>query len=71
MAEERFVSSFDSKLSLNSEAYVPCKICMDNEVQVTFIPCRHLVTCEECSNLVTECPICRKHIRERMKIYLS
>lgn len=48
-----------------------CKICMDRELCITFIPCGHLATCEECSVSLLECPICRKPIALKQKIYWS
>ncbi|XP_055869475.1 baculoviral IAP repeat-containing protein 3-like isoform X1 [Biomphalaria glabrata] len=40
-----------------------CKICMDKEVRIVFLPCGHLVSCQECSVAFVDCPICRSHIR--------
>ncbi|XP_071956264.1 baculoviral IAP repeat-containing protein 7-like [Antedon mediterranea] len=48
-----------------------CKICMDNEINVLFMPCGHLVTCETCSRSIQVCPICRKPIQSCIKTYLS
>ncbi|XP_041350969.1 baculoviral IAP repeat-containing protein 7-like [Gigantopelta aegis] len=45
------------------EDRIMCKICMAKEVEVTFLPCGHLVCCEECSRHVTNCPICRKSVK--------
>ncbi|KAL4233263.1 hypothetical protein ACF0H5_007947 [Mactra antiquata] len=46
-----------------------CKICMDNELCMTFLPCGHLATCEGCSTTLTECPICRNEITQRVKVF--
>lgn len=48
-----------------------CKICMDKELAITFLPCGHLATCEECSKSLSECPICRKHITNTVKVFWS
>ncbi|CAG2240685.1 unnamed protein product [Mytilus edulis] len=40
-----------------------CKICLDEQVGVTFLPCGHLVTCKSCSPKLRKCPLCRKFIR--------
>ncbi|XDV34394.1 hypothetical protein PO909_004555 [Leuciscus waleckii] len=32
-----------------------CKVCMDNEVNIVFIPCGHLVVCKECNNSFWMC----------------
>ena len=40
-----------------------CKICWENPLQVTFIPCGHMATCKDCAEkLQDECPICRQDI---------
>ncbi|OQV16498.1 hypothetical protein BV898_09337 [Hypsibius exemplaris] len=46
-----------------------CIICMEQESVMTFIPCGHIKTCESCADLVFLCPVCRKRIRNRMRIW--
>ena len=50
-----------------------CKICMENEISFVFIPCGHLITCENCAvnGDLKICPMCRKQITKRLKTYLS
>ena len=50
-----------------------CKICMENEICFAFIPCGHLITCENCAvnGDLKICPMCRKQITKRLKTYLS
>ena len=50
-----------------------CKICMENEICFAFIPCGHLITCENCAvnGDLKICPMCRKQISKRLKTYLS
>jgi baculoviral IAP repeat-containing protein 2/3 len=48
-----------------------CKICMDRELEITFIPCGHLVTCEQCAQPLKKCPICRKLIKSHVKTRMS
>lgn len=36
-----------------------CKVCMDAEVNMVFLPCGHFVCCAECSQQLQKCPICR------------
>ena len=40
-----------------------CKICLDREVKIVFLPCGHLVACQICASAMRECPVCRGHIR--------
>ena len=48
-----------------------CKICMDRELSITFLPCAHLASCEECSKSLFECPICRMPIQDTVKVFWS
>lgn len=44
-----------------------CKICLDERVGITFVPCGHLVTCKTCSPKIRRCPLCRTFIRGTIK----
>ncbi|XP_052087307.1 uncharacterized protein LOC127724406 [Mytilus californianus] len=44
-----------------------CKICLDEKVGVTFLPCGHLVTCSQCSPKLRRCPLCRTFIRSTIQ----
>ncbi|XP_052808113.1 putative inhibitor of apoptosis [Mya arenaria] len=48
-----------------------CKICMDKEVCITFLPCGHLATCLDCSTSLHECPMCRRKIEDKVRTYWS
>lgn len=48
-----------------------CKICMDNELAIVFLPCGHLATCDNCIPALTTCPLCRLKIRAYVRIFLS
>ena len=47
-----------------------CKICLDASVDTLFLPCRHLVSCEECASAVKSCPLCRTLIIGTVKTFL-
>lgn len=36
-----------------------CKICLNQQMNVVFIPCGHIFACLECSALLDLCPVCR------------
>lgn len=48
-----------------------CKSCFSAEIGVLFLPCRHLVVCQECERLLNNCPQdgCKRHILATVKIY--
>lgn len=48
-----------------------CKICMDRDICIVFIPCGHLVSCKECSVSLVKCPICCGAISQKVKTYIS
>lgn len=48
-----------------------CKICMDRDICIVFIPCGHLVSCNKCSQALIKCPICCRVIAQKVKTYIS
>ncbi|XP_015206749.1 E3 ubiquitin-protein ligase XIAP [Lepisosteus oculatus] len=48
-----------------------CKVCMDRDIAIVFIPCGHLVTCKRCSDSLSKCPICCAAIVQKVKTYIS
>ena len=46
-----------------------CGICLERSPNVTFVPCGHKMTCEQCAARVTECPSCRRPIQVRQRTY--
>ena len=62
--------SLEEKLERMQEERL-CKICMDAEVSVVFLPCGHLSCCSVCANGMKLCPMCRRPIHEKVRTYLS
>merc|ERR1719334_1425455 len=48
-----------------------CKICMENEVGVVFLPCSHLIACPTCATSFENCPLCRRPIQQLLRTFLS
>ena len=48
-----------------------CALCFNEEKQICFETCGHVVCCASCSEELQNCPMCRSVIRKRIKIYLS
>ncbi|XP_040487224.1 baculoviral IAP repeat-containing protein 3-like [Ursus maritimus] len=48
-----------------------CKVCMDREVSIVFIPCGHLVVCRDCAPSLRRCPICRAAVKGIVRTFLS
>ncbi|KAH3725741.1 hypothetical protein DPMN_051590 [Dreissena polymorpha] len=48
-----------------------CKVCMDNNACVVFVPCGHMVTCVKCASALRKCAICRANIQGSIRAYLG
>ncbi|XP_006013512.1 baculoviral IAP repeat-containing protein 2 [Latimeria chalumnae] len=48
-----------------------CKVCMDKDVSIVFIPCGHLAVCQDCAPSLRKCPICRGVIKGTVRTFLS
>ena len=50
-----------------------CKLCMEHDISVVFLPCGHLCCCSRCANLpaVENCPMCRVKIVNKMRVFQS
>mmetsp|Transcript_46765 Transcript_46765/g.109079 ORF Transcript_46765/g.109079 Transcript_46765/m.109079 type:complete len:384 (-) Transcript_46765:18-1169(-) len=48
-----------------------CVVCMDNLANLVCMPCKHLALCTYCGqrSALSECPICRATVMEKMQIY--
>lgn len=47
-----------------------CKICLDKDASMVYLPCGHMVTCQDCAPTIRKCCICRKMILGTVKAYL-
>ncbi|GAB1598666.1 putative inhibitor of apoptosis [Argonauta hians] len=46
-----------------------CKICLDEELSIVFLPCGHLISCTYCAPALAECPMCREKIHGVVKTF--
>ncbi|XP_013421896.1 baculoviral IAP repeat-containing protein 3-like [Lingula anatina] len=67
--DEEAKSLMEENLRLKEQR--TCKICMDEDVSVVFLPCGHLVACTQCAPALRNCPICRAIIRGTVRTFLS
>ncbi|ABI35737.1 Iap-2 [Ectropis obliqua nucleopolyhedrovirus] len=47
-----------------------CKICLERERQICFLPCGHVATCEKCAKRCNKCCMCRKVIVNKLRIFM-
>ena len=59
-----------NKLFRRSDAAPACKICMDGDITMVLLPCRHLLCCERCAEQLKKCPWCRSSILGTLKTFL-
>ncbi|RZC18428.1 inhibitor of apoptosis 2 [Asbolus verrucosus] len=76
VTEEQDSSKLSKALSLEEENRILkearlCKICMDAEVGIVFLPCGHLTTCVNCAPNLEDCPVCRSAIKATVRTFLS
>lgn len=45
-----------------------CRVCLSAEVDMSIVPCGH-VLCRRCSSAVSTCPFCRFQVKRFMRIY--
>lgn len=67
---DNFSILFDSFLGQSEKI---CVVCLDNTVEVVYIPCGHAVVCTECAYRIGVgecCPTCREVIADVLKIFL-
>ena len=48
-----------------------CKVCLDEEINMVFLPCGHLVCCSVCAPALSKCPTCRTAVTDTVRTYMS
>ncbi|XP_077162970.1 E3 ubiquitin-protein ligase LRSAM1 isoform X2 [Paroedura picta] len=48
-----------------------CVVCMEQEAQMVFLNCGHVCCCQTCSEALQICPLCRKEIVQRIRLFHS
>ncbi|XP_039755147.1 baculoviral IAP repeat-containing protein 3 isoform X1 [Pararge aegeria] len=48
-----------------------CKICYNEERNVCFVPCGHVVACAKCALSTDKCPMCRRTFTNAVRLYYS
>lgn len=61
----------DEKLSECEDGVILCKICNRFERNTIFMPCKHIIACGKCAEVLKNCPVCRSLIDSKIKVYIS
>jgi hypothetical protein len=48
-----------------------CSICYTDEIKILIKPCNHICICEECSDKIDNCPICRIFIISKEFVFFQ
>jgi len=70
----RFVCEWNTKIKAESnfvKLKYECVICFDENVSTMLLPCAHACVCDDCSGEIHTCPLCRKEIRQRKRIFFD
>lgn len=46
-----------------------CSVCLENNSAIIF-DCGHMCTCNSCSQMLSNCPICRARIERRQRVFM-
>ncbi|XP_047319790.1 sacsin isoform X2 [Impatiens glandulifera] len=65
---EQEKSDIATKEADTAKAAWICRVCLSNEVDITIVPCGH-VLCRRCSSAVSRCPFCRLQVSKTLKIF--
>ena len=68
--EDSTSSNAQSRTQAQTQA-PQCVCCWSTDRNIMFRPCKHVVTCTDCANRISECPICRQSITERESVFCS
>jgi len=61
--------NFNDEVDEEANEPVTCKICLINTPKVVFTSCCHCA-CFSCADKLKDCPICRKKISKKIKLFL-
>ena len=48
-----------------------CKVCLDSELQIAFLPCGHMCCCSVCALSLNKCPVYRSRASGTVRIFMS
>ncbi|XP_060575414.1 baculoviral IAP repeat-containing protein 2-like [Ruditapes philippinarum] len=54
---------------LELETRLLCKVCLQQDACILFLPCGHMASCIECSHALNTCAICRAGIQGKMRVF--
>lgn len=58
----------ESSTASGAVQFSECVVCLEERVQVIFLPCGHMCCCVECHVSISDCPMCRAYIERKIKV---
>ena len=55
---------------LKNEGNQSCVVCWENTRSVLFRPCNHACVCNDCVDLLRECPLCKGAVEAKERVYM-
>ncbi|XP_043575813.1 E3 ubiquitin-protein ligase LRSAM1 isoform X2 [Chiloscyllium plagiosum] len=68
-SEDKATPSSPAAVSEEVLAQLECVVCLEQESQMIFLPCGHVCCCQTCGTELSTCPLCRKDIEQKIRIY--
>ncbi|KAK3603524.1 hypothetical protein CHS0354_027940 [Potamilus streckersoni] len=69
LSAEELKSMLEQNQELKDQA--TCKICLDRDACIVFLPCCHMMSCPQCAPALRKCPVCRQLIKGTVRAYIS
>ena len=51
-------------------ASTECAVCLDGDAEYAAVPCGHRCLCANCSQTVSECPVCRAAMTAVLRVFV-
>ena len=58
-----------ARIVAEQAAETQCVVCYGRRRAVAFTPCGHACACEQCAGRLRDCPMCRKPITQKIRIF--
>ena len=65
-----FIRVYKQHNEKSESAINQCKVCLENKLTLTCIPCGHFCLCHSCAANLYICPLCRTKITAVIKTYM-
>jgi len=68
---EKTLQKFSAMLDTPTKNEKLCKIWFERDYDTIFLPCGHIVACEQCATGMTKCPICKTILPEVKRVFFA